>query len=507
MEIKLTLIIITISAVFSGLLQVWLNLPVLALVVYIPMFISVLKPVIIFRGKFSWIKSWHIFIFLNQLTSCSFLITIYKLVPIPAVFAVLLVFIAWIVLSLWLTLLISLPIMFFSSVRSQNILDVLSFSVLYIMGEWLCENVFILSFPWSTISMSVVSWSEFIQSASFLGPKFTSLIILVINGLIAYSIIRTKRIKVKISCFVAVGLITTVTVIYGSKHISVLKDVSKEQGKSINILIAQDNLEGDEKSKFNGAECAKSYISMLDENWIDNTDFILLPETAVQDTFDAENDIFSEFVKLAKEKNLTICIGAFNEQDDCSYNAIYAITPNGAVETPYLKQVLVPFGEFMPFASLFGVSTVSSCKDDEYIQPLVTDDYTVGCGICIESIYPSLLRTQAENGAEFFIIPTNDSWFGKSFAREAHYRHSILRSIENERYTLRAGNCGISSVITPWGEELSSIHGNEKGVISGTIKTSQRESIYTRVGDPVLISLCVLYLTSRFFIVNVKRKF
>ena len=499
MRILALKLILIICGTAAGIIQTCVSIPQLSLVVYVPMFYSVIYDKKILNGKFSWLKSWHVCIFFMQLTSCSFLVTIYKLMPLPAAIGIILSIAALLALSLWLTLLTSIPISFLEKIRCGRIWDVYSFCILYTIGEWLCENVFVLSFPWSTVSLSAVSWQEMIQSSSLMGGKLTSLIILAVNGLIAYAFSR-KNIRTRLSYMICAVSVVSITVFYGANHILYLKNLTAESGENLNVMIAQDNVEGKEKSKLKGSEAAEHYLSVISENWSDNTDFILLPETAIPKNFDEQAEEFSGLMSLAKEKSVIICSGAFCENSGKTYNALYVITPDGAGERPYYKQILVPFGERIPFAGILGLSTVSCCDDEEYTQPIETDDYEIGCGICIESIYPSIFREQAEQGGKFFVIPTNDSWFGRSFARYAHYRHSILRSVENQRYTLRSGNCGISAVITPWGEESSAIKSSDRAVIADSIKMLEAESVYTQTGDGLFISLCILYLTIRFFI-------
>ncbi len=46
-------------------------------------------------------------------------------------------------------------------------------------------------------------------------------------------------------------------------------------------------------------------------------------------------------------------VGAFATDDTKNrYNAAFAVYPDGTVPAPYFKQVLIPFGEYMPFASV-----------------------------------------------------------------------------------------------------------------------------------------------------------
>lgn len=131
--------------------------------------------------------------------------------------------------------------------------------------------------------------------------------------------------------------------------------------------------------------------------------------------------------------------------------------------------MLVPFGEKTPFAGIFHLDTMSECADERRTKPLASDGMTIGSVICIESIFPSLVSRQKEQGAQIICVSTNDSWFGKSSAREQHYRHCIMRAVENRRYVLRAGNCGISAIISPTGEQLSVKSDKSKGAVWGKV--------------------------------------
>lgn len=498
--------LIIISGIMSGIIQSCVQLPYLSAVVYIPLFYSVMTARPLFRGRLRRIKSWHIFVFCSQLVSCSFLLTVYKLMPMPAVFGIIICAVAALALSLWLTFLICLPISFFEKIRSGGYADIISFAILYAIGEWLCENVPILSFPWSTVSLASVGWGEFIQNAGLLGGKFLTVITLCINGSAAKAIYTNASAKRRCAAVCVSLMIMSSAVIFGGTRIAQLKNLSKEDGKTINVLVAQDDAEGTEKSSIPPCDTARDYLSVISDNWSDNTDLILLPETAVPERFDAAAREFAGLCTLSHLKNVTICTGAFYESNGKTFNSIWAISPDNSSSLPYLKQVLVPFGEKIPFAKLFHAATLSCCDDEKYAQPIKTSEYTIGCGICIESIYPKLFRRQANAEGEFFIIPTNDSWFGKSFARSAHYRHSILRAVENQRYTLRSGNCGISAIISPWGEELCAIRSTDSGAITATIKTQSSKSLYTLTGDGLFISLCLLWLAVRFLLSSTKTK-
>ncbi len=501
----MTALMIILSAAAAGALQTCLNAPPLALVVYTPMFYSVFSNKRIFGGRLGRLKSWHIFVFFSQLTSCSFILTVYRLMALPAVIGILVCIAVTILLALWLTLLVCLPVCFLERIRTGRIWDIFSFTALYCIGEWLCENVPLLSFPWSSAALSVVYWTQFIQTAGIFGAKGVTAVILIINGLIAYAALKRPSAAGSAACILSAALITTAVVSAGSLRISIMKKLSAEEGDTVNAVIAQDDIAGRDKDNISAMEAAQHYMKMLSADTLENADIVLLPETAVPKVFDSDSQEFSQLIELADESDVTVCSGAFYRSKGRTYNAVYALDRDADKSTPYLKQITVPFGESIPFAELFGMSTISANSSEKYSSPLKVKDYSIGCGICIESIYPSVFCRQAKQGCDFFIVPTNDSWFGKSFARYAHYRHSILRAVENGRYVLRSGNCGISAVISSWGEELTSLRTSDSGTISCPVRTQSRQTLYTKTGDPLFLSICVIWLAGQFFLASARR--
>ena len=52
-----------------------------------------------------------------------------------------------------------------------------------------------------------------------------------------------------------------------------------------------------------------------------------------------------------------LLLGAYSFSDEQHrFNSAFAIYPDGAVPAPYCKQILIPFGEYMPGASVFPVA-------------------------------------------------------------------------------------------------------------------------------------------------------
>jgi len=129
------------------------------------------------------------------------------------------------------------------------------------------------------------------------------------------------------------------------------------------------------------------------------------------------------------------------------------------VKTRYDKRHLVPFGEYVPLASIlpyrwFIPEGIAFFTPGQSHEPVKIDAGKMGMLICYESIFPEIAREAVDKGAQLLINITNDSWYGFSSAPYQHLAISRMRAIETGRYLVRAANTGISAFIDPLGREL-----------------------------------------------------
>ena len=102
-------------------------------------------------------------------------------------------------------------------------------------------------------------------------------------------------------------------------------------------------------------------------------------------------------------------------------------------------------------------------------------DFKFSCLVCFENVFPSLTRKLASEGADFFVVITNDAWFHKSRAPYEHFYTSIFRAIETRKPFVHVANTGISGFI------------NEKGIITGVLKNKKGDELFVSGGrtEPV----------------------
>lgn len=477
---------LVMSGLLTGALQVWIDLPYLAFVSIVPLISAVYN--------FQSIKDFYCkmiaFLLPYYFIQSLFLITVYELIHIPVIAGLIVSVLLTVAVTLWLTILMLLPLSIYPFVRKEKDIDLLLFSFLFILGEFVAEYVPFLSFPWSGLWLSVISEPMLSQPAALLGCRFVSFLILVENCFVLMIFLnKTLRGMLKKAAFFAFILLSITA--YSTAHISKLK-ADVRNSESIKVMAAQDNIEGRAKEKVNLSGAVDSYISIMEQNWQDNIKLVVLPETAVPASYDEKSEEFQKLCEFAKNKRTTILTGCFVTIDQNRYNAMYSVTPDGFCKSPYLKQVLIPFGEKIPLAALWGINTIT-CGDKSDSHCLSTSDgIKTASVICVESIYPSLTRCRIKEGGEILCISTNDSWFGESYARSAHYRHSVMRAVESGKYTVRAGNCGISAIITPWGETTVSEERPVKTAVTTDVRLIENKNIYTTLGDIIVIPGVIL---------------
>ncbi len=144
------------------------------------------------------------------------------------------------------------------------------------------------------------------------------------------------------------------------------------------------------------------------------------------------------------------------------YNSIFVMNPGTGLEPEfYAKQKRVPFGEFVPWRDWLPflgkvVPLAADTLAGKWQQPLplhLSSGKTLQAGplICYEDIFPALARQQAQAGADFLVVVTNDAWYGVEGGALQHAAHSVLRAVETRRPVLRCGNDGWSGTIDEYG--------------------------------------------------------
>ena len=241
-----------------------------------------------------------------------------------------------------------------------------------------------------------------------------------------------------------------------------------------------------------------------------NIDIILWPEAPLPIVYNKLENTFYKNIISDIPKHTSLVTGVFYQSEEIIYNSIINASNNISI---YHKKHLVPFGEFLPFRESLAFLYKSigikmyDIKSGDNVSSINIKNFVAHSLICYESIFSqgSLIKNEK---SDFIINVSNDGWFGESLAPYQHLDALIMRSLENQRYSIRSTNTGISAVISPFGEIEEYIQFNEKGVISKKIFARNGHTPISKYGYSILylfIFAIFLYSTLYFNIKTFKR--
>jgi apolipoprotein N-acyltransferase len=185
------------------------------------------------------------------------------------------------------------------------------------------------------------------------------------------------------------------------------------------------------------------------------------------------------------------------------FNSSLLIRPDGSLDTPYHKMILMPFGEYTPLSSLFPWLKDINATAGQFtagLKPSVLT-YKLSNGstvklsplICYEDVIPDLARHATQMGAQLLVNQTNDAWFGNTVAPYQHHIIASFRAIENRRFLLRSTNTGLTAVVDPLGRTLASLLPFSEAILPMEVSLMSRMTWYSTLPvDRAWLLLAVL---------------
>ena len=170
----------------------------------------------------------------------------------------------------------------------------------------------------------------------------------------------------------------------------------------------------------------------------------------------------------------------------------------------YRKQILVPFGEYTPFAGvLLPLSRrldipMSNLQQGTPDQPVLTaSGMKISPAICFEIIFPYFLAQKVRrHEAELVVNISEDMWYGNSRGPYQHLNIARMRAIELGKYVVRSANRGISAVINPAGDVVASIPMDQVGTVTADIQVMEGLTPFARLPVPGELLYAALLLIS-----------
>ena len=355
-----------------------------------------------------------------------------------------------------------------------------------------------LGFPWGNLALTQMEFLPILQYIDYAGTYIIALWIVSIN-VILYLILdnklSSKRLRIFILTFLAFVLVGWIRI------------VSYEPAsESLDIAVIQPNIDPNEKwDNKNRTHTLDLMDSLYNEAIILEPDIILFPETALPTYLRLNNRIRKQLQKKVNISKIPILIGTVDRKIDSSgiksyYNSTMFLKPDTDFEM-YEKIHLVPFAEYDLMPKLLHPLGKLNLNIDRGVFKGGTNYKVFEWNgilfsdlICYESSLPRYARRFVNEGAELLMIQANDGWLGNSSGPYQHFEHARLRAIENRIPIARAGNTGISGIISPTGEVYNKVPLDSQSVFLANIPLNKAGSFYSKYGD-VFAALCfVIFL-------------
>ncbi len=378
-------------------------------------------------------------------------------------------------------------------------------------------------FPWLLMGHSLHERLAFIQIADTLGVYGISFAIAAIDGLVfdswhlwRRSAFETGRRRLPVGQAVCAAAIFALILGYGFFR---LWQTNPRPGPV--IANVQANIKQDAKNDMSikaRRESFKRHMALSNlaaaaaRAGGTPADLIVWPETMITGVLSDTDDKWSgemrrRLKELAARRRCRLLVGANHLAPGSDspagdsgglYNSAFYIDRFGGAERPlarYDKMHLVPFGEYVPFG-----------RHLPFLMPIVPYErgFTAGTEpvvfelkgarfgvlICFEDVFPELAGEYFRDGrqVDFFIVISNDGWFGNSPEIEQHTAISRFRAVEYRRSVVRATNTGISGFIGPDGRLQSILEHNGRrkqvaGWLVGRVMLDDRTTFYMKWGS------------------------
>ncbi len=224
---------------------------------------------------------------------------------------------------------------------------------------------------------------------------------------------------------------------------------------------------------------------------------IIWPETAYPNTFYGhQSHLADQFHRIIDYTGAEMLVGGYDQDMSKSpmdmlesvFNSSILIS-KGKVKSAYHKNILIPFGETLPFGplnstivsivpavSLFahgtGTPQMETTEGHRFVTPI--------CYEILESNYMrSLLNQWGDN--KFIVNHTNDSWYGDTAEPHQHLFLSKWRALEFNLPIVRSTNTGITSVIFPDGSESKRLGVGESGALDVNVPLGNGEATFYQI--------------------------
>lgn len=346
--------------------------------------------------------------------------------------------------------------------------------------------------PWQAVpSLFLVSSLTGISGVSFLLALCNALGLQLVETLGTPASRRPRRVLAR-NAVVALSLFAFAV---GWSRVRLAEiDAAEATAESIRVALVQSNVWGEERETLLASSpsavvddlLALSRQALLEHGPID---VFVWPEGALPGI--PRSSANQAVLEFARETGSEIWMGALFQGRTGgnlrSFNSAYRIDRDGRVDRRYDKNILIPFGEYIPFLDSF--PPFGRLKERALYLPgeelLVFEAPFARFAflICYEAILSRYVRTALDPPLDLLVSISFDAWFGDT---SAPHQHLLLTAAQAAQYgvpIVRSTTSGISAFVDARGVVVEQSGLFTREVLVRDVKKVRVPSFYAKTGD------------------------
>ncbi|HYC00938.1 MAG TPA: apolipoprotein N-acyltransferase [Candidatus Limnocylindrales bacterium] len=223
-------------------------------------------------------------------------------------------------------------------------------------------------------------------------------------------------------------------------------------------------------------------------------DVFVWPEGALPtDPSQPENRVVLDFVRATGAEVWT---GGNHEEGrgGSEHNSAFRIHPPGQIDRRYDKNILVPFGEYVPLRDVIPgfdrIRTVGSFEPGVEVPAYESGPARFVFSICYEAIHAGFVRSSLRPDTNLLVNVTVDAWYGDSSEQSQHLMLAAAQSATHGIPLVRSTTTGISAITDARGVLVARSGKFTREALVREVRPLRVPAPYTRWGE-WLAWLCV----------------